>query len=221
MASLGARSETMPALDFPTFLKRFQLQLLGVSTDDVLPGEVVSKAKKGFMPQGHLSELLTAVSEAYWETEQNPANIVYGSVEKEFNLTGKASLSEMGVVVSGGLGKASSATFSITGVSARTFKNGTGHASLFSLTPKVFALKKADKAKWKLVNGKFIVLETYYASEVTVEFTTGGNVDLKADIDEQGAVTASGGATITWKGKRSFTVAKNDKVPFAFRGWQV
>ena len=211
----------MAALALPTFLKRFQLQLLGVATDDVLPAAVVDRAKKGYLPLGHLSEILIDEPPSYWKTEQNPANIVYGSVEREYKLGGKASLSEMGVQVSGGLARASAAKFSITGILARTFVNGPGHASLFSLTPKVFALKKTDRVRWRLVNQKWIVLETYYASEVLVEFATSGNVDLKAELDELGAVTVSGNATVSWKSKRSFTVSKNDRVPFAFRGWQV
>jgi len=211
----------MAALKFPDFLKRFQLQLLGVATDDVLPGAVVDKARRGYMPLGHLSEILEGEALAYWQTEQNPANIVYGSVEREVSLGGKASLSEMGILVSGGLTRASAATITITGILARTFLNGPGHASMFSLSPRLFALKKADRARWKLVNNHWIVVETYYASEVTVDFTTSGNVDVKADIEAEGSVNLSGGATANWKGKRSFTVAQNDRVPFAFRGWQI
>ena len=47
----------MPALNLPQFLKRYGLQLLTVSNADVLPGAVVDKARKGFMPQGNLRQM--------------------------------------------------------------------------------------------------------------------------------------------------------------------
>lgn len=211
----------MAALEFPEFLQRYKLQLLAVSTDDVIPGAVVDKQRKGYAPQGHLQEILTGEPSTFWEIELNQANLVYGTTERMFGLSGKASLSEMGVVIEGGLSRAKSATFAITGVYAKTFSDGPGHASMFALVPKIHALKRDDKERWKLVNGKWIVLETFYASEATVSFETSGNVDLKADVEEAGGVSVSGGGAVTWKGKRSFTIAGNNQVPFAFRGWQV
>src|SRR5262245_10674215 len=106
----------MATLMLPDFLKRFQLQLLGVATDDVLPGAVVDKARRGYLPLGHLGEILTEEPASYWETEQNRANIVYGSIEQEIGLGGKASLSQFGVEVSGGLSRATAATLTITGI---------------------------------------------------------------------------------------------------------
>src|SRR5262245_436788 len=119
----------MSALAFPEFLRRHQLQLLAVSTDDIVPGAVVDKERRGYAPQGHLSEVLTDETEGYWDTEMNEANLVYGTVERSVGLGGKASLSEMGVTVQGGLSRARSATFSITGVYARTFVDPPGHAT--------------------------------------------------------------------------------------------
>jgi hypothetical protein len=211
----------MPALDFPQFLKRFGIQLLGVANTDVAPGEVVDKAKKGFMPQGHLQEILTSQPSAFWDTEFNRANMVYGTVERTFSLAGRASLTEMGVQISGGLRSAKSVTFSITGVNARTFINGPGHASMFSLVPLVNHLKEADRPRWKLVNGKWIVTETYYATEATVSFQTSGGVNLKAQVDEAGGVQAGGDGKVEWTSKKSFTITQNDGVPFGFRGWKV
>ena len=96
-----------------------------------------------------------------------------------------------------------------------------GHPTMLSLVPKLHALKKEDRARWRLVNGKWIVLETFYAKEATVSFTTSGDVNLKANVENAGGVSVSGDGQITWKGKRAFAIAGNDKVPFAFRGWKV
>jgi hypothetical protein len=127
----------------------------------------------------------------------------------------------MGVQIEGGLARARSATFAITGVHARTFKNGPGHATMFSLKPLVHGLKTHDRERWKLVNGKWIVLETYYASEATVSFATSGDVNLKGEVEAAGGVSVSGAGAVTWSGKRAFAIAGNNQVPFAFRGWQV
>ena len=211
----------MAALEFPEFLKRHQMQLLVVSTDDVIPGAVVDKERRGYAPQGYLNEILPGQPANFWQTELNQANLVYGTVERVFSLGGQASLSQMGVRVEGGLSRAKSATFAITGVYAKTFLNGPGHASMFSLVPPVQALRKTDKPRWKLVNGKWIVLETFYATEATVSFTTSGDVNLKASVEKAGGVTVSGGGGVSWKGRRSFSITGNNQVPFAFRGWKV
>jgi hypothetical protein len=211
----------MPALDFPQFLKRFGIQLLGVANTDVAPGEVVDKARKGFMPQGHLQEILSSQPSAFWDTELNRANMIYGTVERTLSLDGSASLTEMGVQISGGLKSAKSVTFSITGVNARTFVNGPGHASMFSLVPLINALKGTDRSKWKMVNGKWIVTETYYATQAAVSFQTSGGVNLKAQVEEAGGVRAGGGGQVEWTSNKAFTMTQNDGVPFGFRGWKV
>jgi len=211
----------MAALGFPEILKRHQMQLLVVSTDDVTPGAVVDKERKGYAPQGYVQDVLTGQPASFWQTELNQANLVYGTIQRSFALGGKASLTEMGVNIEGGLAKARSASLASTGVYARTLKNGPGHASMFSLTPLIHALKEQDRARWRLINGKWIVLETFYASEATVSFETAGNVNLRGEVDTAGGVSVSGGGNVTWTSKRAFTITGNNKAPFAFRGWKV
>ncbi len=210
----------MPTLKFPQFLRRFNLTLLPVATDDIIPGAVLAK-RRGYIYHGHLSEILTAQPKKFWRVETNAANIVYGSIERSVSLKGKSSLDHMGVSIEGGLARARSMTFSISAVHARTFKNGPGYASMFALIPLLQALKKKNRAAWRLVNDKRIVLETYYATEASVSFETSGNVDLAANVDAAGGVSVHGGGRVRWTGKRSFKITKNQTVPFAFRGWRV
>src|SRR5262245_37152539 len=211
----------MAALDFSEFIKRHRLQLLAVANTDVFPGAVVDKARRGYLPQGHLREVLMGQPHRFWDNEMSGANLVYGTVERTFSLRGQTSLSEMGVSVQGGLESAKSAIFSITGVYARTFTNGEGHATMLTLVPMIHDLRKTDKTRWKLVNGKWIVTETYYASEATLTFETSRKGNLKADVEKAGGVRVSGGGTVAWKTKNAFTITKNDQVPFGFRGWKV
>jgi len=211
----------MPALEFSEFIKRHGLQLLAVANTDVFPGAVVDKARRGYLPQGHLRAVLGGPPTGFWETEMSGANLVYGTTERTFSLAGQSSLSEMGVNVQGGLDSAKSATFSITGVYSRTFTNGEGHASMLALIPLIHELRKIDRTRWKLVNGKWIVTETYYATDAALTFETGRGGNVKADVAKAGGVQVSGGGTVTWKTRNSFTITKNDQVPFAFRGWKV
>jgi hypothetical protein len=211
----------MAALDFSEFVKRHGLQLLTVANTDVFPGAVVDKARRGFLPQGHLREVLGGQPPGFWDTEMSDANLVYGSTERTISLGGHSSLSEMGVSVEGGLQAARSATFSITGVYARTFKNGEGRATMLALVPLIHALRRTDKVRWKLVNGKWIVTETYYATDATLTFETKRGANLKADVAEAGGVRVSGDGEVAWRTKNSFTITRNDRVPFGFRGWKV
>ena len=121
-------------LEFPRFLRRFNLKLLAVANDDIVPGVVLSR-KRGHLYLGHLSQLLPEQPRRFWATELNPANIVYGSVQRSFNLRGGPSLDRMGVRIEGGLGRAKSVNCSIRAVHARTFRNGTGRAAVLTRCP--------------------------------------------------------------------------------------
>jgi hypothetical protein len=200
------------------FLQKYNLTFLPVATPDVVPGAVLTK-RKGYMYWGHLDQILQGEPKRFWSVEMEPANIIEGTVERTLSLKGKSSLGQMGVQVDGGLKRAKSVKFSISAVRVRTFRNGRGYASMLSLIPKIQRLKKRNRAAWKTINNKRVVLEVYYASEATVSFATSGEVNLKAEIAKAGGVTVEGDGVVKWTGKKSFKIARNDKVPFAFRGW--
>ena len=200
------------------FLRKYNLTFLPVATPDVVPGAVLTK-RKGYMYWGHLDQVLTGQPKKFWSVELDPANIIEGTVERTLSLKGKSSLDQMGVQVDGGLTRARSVKFAISAVRVRTFRNGRGYASMLSLIPKLQRLRKTNRAAWKTINNKRVVLEVYYASEATVSFTTSGDVDLKAEVARTGGVNVEGDGVVRWTGKKSFKIARNEKVPFAFRGW--
>lgn len=92
---------------------------------------------------------------------------------------------------------------------------------MLALVPLIHAPRKNDRPRRRLVNGKWIVTETYYATEATLTLETGRGGKLQAAIARAGRVQVSGGGSITWTTKNSFTITKNDQVPFGFRGWKV
>jgi len=202
------------------FLRKYNLTFLPVATPDIIPGAVLTK-KKGYMYWGHLDQVLQGEPKKFWSVETDPANIIEGTVERTLSLKGKSSLEQMGVQVDGGLKRAKSAKFSISAVRVKTFRNGRSHASMLSLIPKIQQLRKRNRIAWRTINNKWVVLEAYYASEATVSFATTGEVNLQAEIVKAGGVTVEGDGVIKWTGKKSFKIARNEKVPFAFRGWIV
>jgi hypothetical protein len=210
----------MAALKFPAFLRKHGLQLLAVSTEDIRPGSVLDKKKRGFLPQGHMRDILERPPR-FWSVVLRKANLTEGTIERTIGLTGKTSLDEMGIEVGGGLERASAVTFSIHKVSARTFAQGAGRASKLALVPLLAALRRSSPATWKSIKGRWIVLETYHASDATLVFSVTGDVDLAADVRAAGGARVHGGGKLRWTSKRSFTIAQNNAVPFAFRGWTI
>jgi hypothetical protein len=210
----------MAGLQFPAFLRRHDLQLLAVATDGIGPGTVLHKKKRGFLPQGHLGELLDRPPR-FWDVVLRRANLTEGTIERTVALTGKSSLHEMGIEVEGGLGRASSVAFAITRVSARTFGAGRGRASELALLPLLATLRGARPQSWKILKGKWVVLETFHASEATLTFSAKSSVDLEADVARAGGARVRGGGRVRWTSKRSFAIAQNNAVPFAFRGFRV
>jgi len=211
----------MAALKFPAFLRKHELQLLVVATEDIGPGTVLDKKKRGFLPQGHLREVLDDRAPRFWAVVLRRANLTQGTIERTVALTGKSSLDEMGVEVGGGLERASSVRFAITRVSARTFGQGTGRASKLALLPLLAERRGSEPAVWRSIKGKWVVLETYHASEATLTFTAATSVDLEADVNAAGGARLRGGGKLRWTSRRSFTIAQNNSVPFAFRGFRV
>jgi hypothetical protein len=140
---------------------------------------------------------------------------VYGTVERSLSLAGKASIDEMGINIAGGLSKAKSVNFYISGVKCRTFLN----QSKITLIPRLQELRKNNKALWKLVNNNIIADYTYYATEVTAEFDVEGGVNLQAEVKDQ--IRIDGKASVDWKSDRKFVVSGNDAIPFGFSGWIV
>lgn len=202
----------MSNLPFPQFLKRYGITLLFASDPSVAPGAIIEKRKRGYFCAGTLAQVFKDPPPA-WDTILQPANLVYGTVERNLSLSGKASLDEFGININGGLTKARSVNFFISGVKCRVFVN----QSKILLIPRLQELRRSNKDLWKLVNNNMIADYTYYATEVTADFEVEGGVNLQAEIENQISVT--GNAAIDWKSKSKFVISQNDAIPFGFSGW--
>ncbi len=218
------RGESDYELDFPQFLKRFNLLLLPVSTDDIVPGAVLDTGgffDRGFTYQGHLNELMPRIPDDFWETELNRANLVTGAVSHSVSLRGKSALSFWGVNVSGGLTRARSARVRITGIHARSFADGKGHASILTLRPLLARLKVAQPEAYQVLINDYVVMETFYASECIIDLDANSDANLRAEVELAGGIQVGGEGQAAWKSNSSFVVSQNVEVPFAFSGFRV
>lgn len=204
----------MSNLPFPQFLQRYGIIMLFSSDPGVIPGAIIEKRKKGYFSAGTLEQVFKDPAPA-WDTILQPANLVYGTVQRSLSLNSKASLNEFGVNISGGLANARSVDFFISGVKCRVFAN----QSKITLIPRLQELRKKNRSLWRLVNNNYIADYTYYATEITAEFETEGNIDLRAELENK--ITIEGNAGIEWKNKSKFVISNNDAIPFGFSGWMV
>lgn len=205
----------MAHIAFPQFLRRYGIKLLVTSTPDIVPGAIIERRKRGYFKFGHLREVLGGDDES-WRVQLQPANFIYGSVERSLSLGGRARLNEFGVVIGGGLSRAKSVRFDLQNVQARVLV----HRSKLSLIPQLFELRQRNRRLWnRALNDKWVADYTYYATEVRFTFETEGGIDLQGDVSDQIVVSAS--ATVEWKTKKSFVVTNTDEVPFGFSGWKL
>jgi hypothetical protein len=204
----------MASLPFPQFLQRYGITLLFAGKPSIIPGTLIERRQRGYFDVGSLGQVLEGPS-SDWETYLQSANFVYGNIERSLSMAGKASLDELGISINGGLGQVRSVTFNITGVKCRTFLK----QSKILLIPRLQELRRTNRPLWKLVNNNWIADNTYYATDVSVEFDVDGNIDLQAEI--QAKLSLAPNASIDWKSKSKFVIANNDAVPFGFSGWRV
>ena len=195
---------------FRQFLNKYGILLLPVSIKSMEPGAILRKEKRGYYPFTSMREVL-ADSSSKWNVHLEDANIVQEKVSRTLSLKGKYSLKTMGVDIGGGLSKAKSATYTISGVKAKILKN----ASTMYVEQQLDHIKSNDRRTWKRIKGKAFVELTFYATEFTIDFDVDANANIKADVGQK--ITHGAGADIKWTTKTRIKVTSNDAIPFGFK----
>jgi hypothetical protein len=205
----------MAPIRFQKFLNRYGIKALVVGTPDIMPGSIIERRNRGFYKCGHLKNILD--SQESWGAVLQPANLVYGTVERTLSLGGKASLNEFGVMIGGGLSRAKSVQFEIKEVKARTFV----HRDKLSLIQEIFDYRKKNRRDWsRLLNDKWVADYTYYATKLVFSFDTDTGIDVRADTRGEISVASTDGS-FRWGSKGRLVVTNTDKVPFGFSGWKL
>ena len=206
----------MAPIQFQKFLNRYGIKALVVGTSDILPGSIIEKRNRGFYRCGHLKNIL-AGSQQSWDVVLQPANLVYGTVERTLSLSGKASLNEFGVTIGGGLTRAKSVRFEIEEVKARSFV----HRDKLSLISEIFEYRKDNRSQWnRMLNDKWTADYTYYATKIIFSFEKDTNLDIRADTAGKISVAPANGL-FEWSSKGQLIVTNTDAVPFGFSGWKL
>lgn len=199
---------------FRQFLRKYGITLLPVSVKSIQPGDILEKKNRGYYPYTHLNKIVND-PDTKWQTRIEAANIVQEKVSRTLSLKGKYSLKSMGVDIGGGLSKAKSATYTITGVKARVLKN----VDTMYVEEKLADIKSKNKTKWKYIRGKRFIELGFYATEFTIDFDVDGDIGLKGEIG--GNISHGAEASVKWTTKTRIKVTQNNEVPFGFKGFKI
>ncbi len=201
-------------ISFRQFLGKYGIVLLPVSVETTVPGDILRKERRGYYPFGSMKNI-SRNAELDWNVQEIQANFTEENISRSLSLKGKYSLKSMGVNINGGLSKAKSATYTITGVKAKNLKS----IDTFTIEKELSEIKSRSRSDWKRIKGNKLVELTFYATDFTIDFEVEGNFDLSAEVGSK--VTHDIGAELVWKTKTSISISKNDRVPFGFKGLRI
>lgn len=202
----------MAALELSQFLKKFSLYPLGTTATEAKPGCVLSKGflRRGFALEGHLAEVLTGLPGSFWESEQHRANLVYGTLVGVVRADDKGAVRELGVRLEG-LAPGARVQFAVTEVRGSTFRNAYGGADKFLLASLLNDLRRTNPDRWRKLGDKWIVMETYYPTEIVMDF--------EPSSGRRDKITVHGHGKGTWQNDQRLVVT-NSAIPIAFSGFK-
>lgn len=190
------------------------LRLLAISLENYVPGAILHPDKMRYL--GHCRDILTEEPQGAWSYTKSKASMLYGTINYDRKIHGRVSL--LGIVnVSGGYGADLMAHMSITDIRGASLD-----MSQIVLHPKLNALRRVDRrGRWRQINNRFVVTETFYAREAEVSFYQKNKLMAKAELDKVCRVRVNAGLDANWETDQSLVVANHDKVPFGVRGFCV
>jgi hypothetical protein len=203
-------------MDFQRFIRKHiaGLKLLPISTEQYVPGVILEPEKLRYF--GHCRDVLPDEPESTWEYSSTEANMIYGSLNSSRKM--RSGLSVLGLFsLRGGFDHDLRVNFHVTDVRGAYL-----NTNQMALQPKINRLRSADRrGRWRLVNNKLIVLETFYANEVTVTFFRKNEVLTQLQLEEISRLDVRSEIDYHWKGERELVISRNASVPFGVRGFIV
>lgn len=190
------------------------LRLLTVSLENYVPGAILDPEKMRFL--GHCRDVLPEEPDTSWSYTKSKANMLYGIISYDKKIHGNTRL--LGVLqVSGGHSHDLRAHMSITDIRGASLD-----ISQILLQPKLNQLRRIDRrGRWRQINNRFVITETFYAREVEVKFFRNDKILLKGDLDKISRLHVEAGLESHWETDKSLIIANHDKVPFGVRGFRV
>ncbi len=190
------------------------LRVLPASMEQYLPGVILDPEKMRLL--GHCRDLLPDEPESSWTYTRSEANMIYGTIAMDRKLSSRVNV--LGVFSIGG-------GFSHdlrVHIEIREMIGASLDMHQLILQPKLNELRRIDRrGRWRLVNNRFVALETFYASEFRATFFRKNQRITKAELEKMSHVNVSGEIEYLWETDKSLIITKNDKVPFGVRGFTV
>ena len=199
---------------FRQFLRKYGITLLPIGIQSTLPGDILKKEKRGYYPYTQLRKLGN-LPDAQWKVDWTAAHVTQEKVSRSLSLKGKYSLRGMGVDIGGGLSKAKSATYTISGVKAKQLVK----LDILEVEALLEGIKRQKKGTWRKIRGNHFVELTFYATEFTIDFEVDGNIDLKGEVGD--GLSHEAGTSVKWTKKTRLKVSQNDQIPFGFKRMRI
>lgn len=195
------------ALAFKDYLKRFDVKLLMLASEGIVPADLLREKKDGLFKVGRAMDVVGSLGDYLNCLESG--NMINGEIEETRNFGGGATLPLLGgLVLKGGLKNTRKAITTITEVKCRVLDVRSARSAI-QIMSDLLSLKNTDKQKWKQVNNKWFVVQCWYATKFTVTLTGTKDLEAKAEVKE---VKVDG--TSSWVDKNILDVVSNPSVPF-------
>ncbi len=190
------------------------MRLLTVSLENYVPGAILHPDKMRFL--GHCRDMLPEEPKTAWAYTKSRASMLYGTISYDKKVHGNTRL--LGLInVSGGYAQDVKVQMAITDIRGASLD-----MSQIVLQPKLNALRRIDRrGRWRQINNRFVVTETFYAREVEVSFYRDNKLMGKAELDKVCKVKINANLESNWETDQRLVIANHDQVPFGVRGFRV
>jgi len=204
----------MPTLSFPQYLEEHGLYIFLSADETYLPGLILKREGQAF------SEL-DSLQRIFGEEEKRYATILVeahipGVIQSKKKVAAGGKLLLPWLTISGGLEVNRYVDFTISAVRKRVFEK----KQLRYWNPLSAKLKKLKNGKpdvWKEIKGHYLVMNTWYANEYTVNL--GRALQGELDVNFQENVIPPVKADVAYNpNTKIVSVSHNSTVPFAFHG---
>lgn len=190
------------------------LRILPVSTSQYVPGVILDRQKLRVF--GHCREVMPEEPEETWAYVKSEANMIYGTVTADRKL--RKGVKVLGLFsLGGGFGHGMNVHLELTDIRGAILQT-----SQLALQPRINELRTIDRrGRWRLINNRLVVLETFFASAFKATFFRNDQVVGQAEIDEVSGIDIEASVDYQWESGHQLVVTNNASVPFGVRGFVV
>lgn len=203
-------------MEFQRFIRKHLpgLKILPVSTTRVVPGVIIDPDRMQML--GHCREILPDEPEERWAYDHSDASMIYGTITANRKM--RSGMRVMGVF---SLRSTFDRDLSVH-LEINDIRGAMLNTSQLALQPRINALRATDRrGRWRKINNKLVVLETFYASEFVATFFRHDQMVTQAELEELSKLDIEASIDFQWRAGRQLVITQNANVPFGVRGFIV